>query len=128
MTLLHHSWSQMLVLEFVYHRLRNGLADETTLPNGQTFNLVDLALLGLSSNIEQLHNLTATFREIKLDRIDYACLKLMLLLSIGELLSFSSFLPEKNSNSLNSTTTIKSLKPSPSIRTFRSAFYSLVSI
>ncbi|GAV07700.1 hypothetical protein RvY_17509 [Ramazzottius varieornatus] len=83
MTLLHHSWSQMLVLEFVYHRLRNGLADETTLPNGQTFNLVDLALLGLASNMELLHNLTAAFRELKLDRIDYACMKLMLLLSLG---------------------------------------------
>ena len=83
MTLLQHSWSDLLILDFIYHRLTNNLPNEITLPNGQIFNLVDMALLGHNNNVDSLHGLTARFRQLEMDRNDYVCLKFILLLAHG---------------------------------------------
>ena len=35
MKLLQESWSEMMILDHIYHRMHNNLPDETELPNGQ---------------------------------------------------------------------------------------------
>ncbi len=87
MKLLQHAWSDMLVLDHIHQRLHVGLPDETTLPNGQKFDLLSLALLGVPSVADQLHNVTQRLSELKLDTIDYICLKFLLLLNPGMTLS-----------------------------------------
>ena len=49
MHLLQDSWSEMLILDHMHHRMHNNLPDETQLPNGQKFKLLSLALLGVPS-------------------------------------------------------------------------------
>ncbi|KAK8769945.1 hypothetical protein V5799_013590 [Amblyomma americanum] len=81
MKLLQQSWSDMLILDHVHQRLHNGLPDDTTLPNGQKFSLVSLALLGLPALADQLHALAARLQELRFDPVDYVCLKFLLLLN-----------------------------------------------
>lgn len=64
--------------------MHNSLADDTQLPNGQRFDLLTLALLGVSSAADQLHQLTMKLAELKFDTIDYTCLKFLLLLNPGK--------------------------------------------
>merc|ERR1719264_2236297 len=52
MKLLQDSWSEMLILDHMHHRMHNNLPDETQLPNGQKFELLSLALLGVPSMAE----------------------------------------------------------------------------
>ncbi|XP_023349575.1 nuclear hormone receptor FTZ-F1 [Eurytemora carolleeae] len=56
MKLLEDSWSEMLILDHLHQRLHNNLPDESALPNGQKFDLLQLALLGV-------HNMTDKFLE-----------------------------------------------------------------
>ncbi|XP_076346799.1 nuclear hormone receptor FTZ-F1-like isoform X5 [Tachypleus tridentatus] len=81
MKLLQHSWSDMLILDNLHHRLHNGLPDETTLPNGQKFDLLTLALMGLPTLVEQFHRLSLRLQELKFDLVDYICLKFLILLN-----------------------------------------------
>lgn len=64
--------------------MHNNLADDTQLPNGQRFDLLTLALLGVSAASDQLHQLTLKLAELKFDTIDYTCLKFLLLLNPGK--------------------------------------------
>ena len=84
MKLLQHAWSDMLVLDHIHQRIHAGLPDETTLPNGQKFDLLSLALLGVPQVADQLHRVTARLQELKVDTNDYICLKFLLLLNPGE--------------------------------------------
>lgn len=81
MKLLQQSWSDMLLLDHLHQRLHQGLPDDTTLPNGQKFDIVSLALLGLPSLADQLHQVAARLRELRFDPVDYICLKFTLLLN-----------------------------------------------
>lgn len=81
MKLLQHAWSDMLVLDHIHQRMHVGLPDDSTLPNGQKFDLLSLALLGVPQVVEQLHRVTARLAEIKVDPTDYICLKFLLLLN-----------------------------------------------
>lgn len=81
MNLLQHSWSDMLLLDHLHQRMHNNLADEMLLPNGQRFDLLTLALLGVTAASDQLHQLTIKLAELKFDTIDYTCLKFLLLLN-----------------------------------------------
>lgn len=83
MKLLQHAWSDMLMLDHIHQRLHVGLPDDTTLPNGQKFDLLALALLGVTESSDQLHAVTARLSELKLDPVDYICLKFLLLLNPG---------------------------------------------
>lgn len=83
MKLLQHAWSDMLVLDHIHQRLHVGLLDETTLPNGQKFDMLSLALLGVPSVADQLHQVTQCLQELKFDPNDYICLKFLLLLNPG---------------------------------------------
>ncbi|KAH7982434.1 hypothetical protein HPB52_005005 [Rhipicephalus sanguineus] len=90
MKLLQQSWSDMLILDHVHQRLHNGLPDDTTLPNGQKFSLVSLALLGLPALADQLHALTARLQELRFDPVDYVCLKFLLLLNPADVRTLSN--------------------------------------
>lgn len=83
MNLLQHSWSDILLLDHIHQRMHNSLPDETQLPNGQSFDLLGLALLGVNSAADQLLQLTMKLAELKFDSIDYTCLKFLLLLNPG---------------------------------------------
>lgn len=84
MKLLQHSWSDMLVLDHMHQRMHNSLPDETTLPNGQKFDLLSLGLLGVPSLAEHFTELTATLQDLKFDVSDYICVKFLLLLNPGK--------------------------------------------
>nr|CAD7453709.1 unnamed protein product [Timema tahoe] len=83
MKLLQHSWSDMLVLDHLHQRMHNNLPDETTLPNGQKFDLLGLGLLGVPTLTSHFNELTAKLQELKFDVSDYICLKFLLLLNPG---------------------------------------------
>ncbi|XP_076342943.1 nuclear hormone receptor FTZ-F1-like isoform X2 [Tachypleus tridentatus] len=84
MKLLQHVWSDMLILDNLHQRLHNGLPDETTLPNGQKFDLLTLALMGLPALAEPFHRLSLRLQELKFDPMDYICLKFLILLNPGK--------------------------------------------
>uniref|UniRef100_T1IY60 NR LBD domain-containing protein n=1 Tax=Strigamia maritima TaxID=126957 RepID=T1IY60_STRMM len=81
MKLLQYSWSDMLILDHIHHRLHNSLPEETTLANGQKFDLLTLAVLGLPNLVDQFTELNSKMQELKLDGNDYVCLKFLLLLN-----------------------------------------------
>lgn len=81
MKLLQHSWSDMLVLDHMHQRMHNSLPDETTLHNGQKFDLLSLGLLGVPTLAEHFNSITAKLQELKFDISDYICLKFLLLLN-----------------------------------------------
>lgn len=83
MKLLQHSWSDLLVLDHMHQRMHNGLPDETTLPNGQKFDLLSLALLGVPAVADSLQQVQNRFAELKLDPLEYLAVKFLLLLNPG---------------------------------------------
>lgn len=85
MKLLQHSWSDMLVLDHMHQRMHNNLPDETTLPNGQKFDLLSLGLLGVPSLSDMFTDITAKLQDLKFDLSDYICTKFLLLLNPGEI-------------------------------------------
>ena len=44
MKLLQDSWSEMLILDHMHHRMHNNLPDETQLPNGQVISMMAVVL------------------------------------------------------------------------------------
>lgn len=73
----------MLVLDHIHQRLHNQLPDETTLHNGQKFDLLGLGLLGVPSLAEHFTELQNKLQELKFDVGDYICMKFLLLLNPG---------------------------------------------
>lgn len=84
MKLLQHSWSDMLVLDHIHQRMHNNLPDETTLHNGQKFDLLNLGLLGVPSLADHFNDITVKLQDLKFDVSDYICIKFMLLLNPGK--------------------------------------------
>lgn len=83
MKLLQNSWSDMLVLDHLHHRLHNNLPDETPLHNGQKFDLLGLGLLGVPQLAEHFNEIQNKLQELKFDVGDYICMKFLLLLNPG---------------------------------------------
>ncbi|KAH8301264.1 hypothetical protein KR018_009962 [Drosophila ironensis] len=81
MKLLQHSWSDMLVLDHLHHRIHNGLPDETQLNNGQVFNLLSLGLLGVPQLGDYFNELQNKLQDLKFDMGDYVCMKFLILLN-----------------------------------------------
>ncbi|KAH8328630.1 hypothetical protein KR067_011739 [Drosophila pandora] len=81
MKLLQHSWSDMLVLDHLHHRIHNGLPDETQLNNGQVFNLLSLGLLGVPQLADYFNELQNKLQDLKFDMGDYVCMKFLILLN-----------------------------------------------
>lgn len=84
MKLLQDSWSEMLILDHMHHRMHNNLPDETQLPNGQKFELLSLALLGVPSMAEKFLEISDNLKQLNFDQADYVCLKFILLLNADE--------------------------------------------
>lgn len=74
----------MLVLDHLHQRLHNNLPDETTLHNGQKFDLLCLGLLGVPSLADLFNDLSTKLQELKFDLSDYICIKFLMLLNHGE--------------------------------------------
>lgn len=85
MKLLQHSWPDMLMLDHLHQRLHNGLPDETTLPNGQKFDLLGLGLLGNTSLAPDFNAFSLKMQEMKFDMTEYVCLKFIILLNPSKL-------------------------------------------
>ncbi|XP_072153856.1 nuclear hormone receptor FTZ-F1 isoform X2 [Bemisia tabaci] len=81
MKLLQHSWSDMLVLDHIHQRMHNNLPDETTLHNGQKFDLLSLGLLGVRSLADHFTQVMHKLQDLKFDLSDYICVKFLLLLN-----------------------------------------------
>lgn len=81
MKLLQNSWSDMLVLDHLHHRLHNNLPDETPLHNGQKFDLLGLGLLGVPQLADHFNEIQNKLHELKFDVGDYICMKFLLLLN-----------------------------------------------
>ncbi|XP_076359754.1 nuclear hormone receptor FTZ-F1-like [Tachypleus tridentatus] len=81
MKLLQSSWSELLLLDHLYHHIYSCIQEETILPNGQKFDLLEMALLGLRTLDDQFYRLKANFQDIKFDRAEYICLKVLILLN-----------------------------------------------
>lgn len=64
--------------------MHNNLPDETQLPNGQKFELLSLALLGVPSMAEKFLEVSNTLKQLSFDPADYVCLKFILLLNQGK--------------------------------------------
>ena len=92
MRLLENSWSEMLILDQIHQRMHNHLQDEIDLPNGQKFELLSLALLGVPSMSDAFAELTNKLSTLKFDSADYVCLKFILLLNPGWLPSLPCYL------------------------------------
>ncbi|CAB0010950.1 unnamed protein product, partial [Nesidiocoris tenuis] len=71
----------MLVLDHVHQRMHNNLPDETTLPNGQKFDLLSLGLLGVPSLADNFTDIMVKLQDLKFDLSDYICTKFLLLLN-----------------------------------------------
>lgn len=84
MKLLQNSWSDMLVLDHLHHRLHNSLPDETPLHNGQKFDLLGLGLLGVPQLADHFNEIQNKLQELKFDVGDYICMKFLLLLNPGK--------------------------------------------
>ena len=85
MKLLQDSWSEMLILDHMHHRMHNNLPDEAQLPNGQKFKLLSLALLGVPSMAQKFLEISDNLKQLCFDSADYVCLKFILLLNAGAL-------------------------------------------
>lgn len=99
MKLLQNSWSDLLVLDHMHQRMHNGLPDEMTLANGQKFDLIGLALLGVPAVSESLNQVQNRLFELKLDSLEYVCVKFLLLVNPGKF-GVTFFLGRKASFSL----------------------------
>lgn len=75
----------MLVLDHLHQRIHNNLPDETTLHNGQKFDLLGLGLLGVPQLADHFNELQNKLLELKFDVGDYICMKFLLLLNPGKL-------------------------------------------
>ena len=64
MQLSQDSWSEMLILDQMHHRMHNNLPDETQLPNGQKFNLFSLALLGVPSMAQKFLEISENLKQL----------------------------------------------------------------
>ena len=84
MKLLQNSWSDMLVLDHLHQRIHNNLPDETTLHNGQKFDLLGLGLLGVPQLSDHFNELQNKLQDLKFDVGDYICMKFLLLLNPGK--------------------------------------------
>lgn len=81
MKLLQHSWSDLLILDHLHQRIHNRLQDETTLPNGQKFDLLSLALLGTTQFADRFHAILNKLVDLKFDIPEYVCIKFVILLN-----------------------------------------------
>lgn len=81
MKLLQQSWSDMLIIDHLHQRIHNKLQDEITLPNGQKFDLLSLALLGTTQFGDRFHEVMNKLIDLKFDISDYICLKFIILLN-----------------------------------------------
>lgn len=63
--------------------MHNNLPDETQLANGQKFELLSLALLGVPSMAEKFLEVSNTLKQLSFDPADYVCMKFILLLNSG---------------------------------------------
>jgi len=81
MRLLENSWSEISILDQIHYQMYYHIPDETTLANGQKFELLSLAHLGTPSLLEAFNKISRKLATLMFDCADYVCLKLLLLLN-----------------------------------------------
>lgn len=81
MKLLQHSWSEILILDFVYRQVQDHWGEELQLTGGPQLNFDTLDSLGLGDVRLRLFELIKKSRELKLDYNEYMCLKFLILLN-----------------------------------------------
>ncbi|CAG5115194.1 unnamed protein product [Candidula unifasciata] len=81
MKLLHNSWSEILILDFIYRQVHNVWGKEIVTPSGDVIGLDILDELGLGDVRAKVFELVKKGRELKLDLTEYMCLKFIILLN-----------------------------------------------
>ncbi|XP_059170743.1 nuclear receptor subfamily 5 group A member 2-like [Physella acuta] len=81
MKLLHNSWSEILILDFIYRQIHNIWGKEINTPNGPGIGFEILDKLGLGDVKAKVFELIKKGRELKMDFNEYMCLKFLILLS-----------------------------------------------
>lgn len=81
MKLLQHSWSEILILDFVHRLVRETWSGEVLMGNGQRLNLECLDKLGLSDCKDKIRDMVRKMKELKIDINEYLCLKYLILLN-----------------------------------------------
>ncbi|GAB1607050.1 nuclear receptor subfamily 5 group A member 2-like, partial [Argonauta hians] len=81
MKLLQNSWSELLILDFLYRQLNTTSTSEFTLASGHRLNADFFDKIGLGDMRERLQDLIKKMRELKIDENEYVCLKYLVLLN-----------------------------------------------
>lgn len=81
MKLLHNSWSEILILDFIYRQVHNVWGKEIVTPNGPGIGFEILDKLGLGDVKAKVFELIKKGRELKMDFTEYMCLKFLILLN-----------------------------------------------
>ncbi|KAF2351751.1 Nuclear hormone receptor ligand-binding domain [Trinorchestia longiramus] len=97
MKLLQQSWSDMLLLDHLHQRLHNKITNDMSLPNGQKFNLLNLALLGTDQYEQHFHQLLSKMEDMQLDVSEYILIKFTLLLNSEPCISENRQLTDQQS-------------------------------
>lgn len=81
MKLLQNSWSELLILDFLYRQLYSNSTMEFTLASGHRINADFFDKIGLGDMRDRLQDLIKKMRELKIDENEYVCLKYLVLLN-----------------------------------------------
>ncbi|GFR62387.1 nuclear receptor subfamily 5 group A member 2 [Elysia marginata] len=81
MKLLHNSWSEILILDFIYRQIHNIWGKDIISPNGQSIGFDVLDKLGLMDVKAKVFELIKKGKELKMDFNEYMCLKFLILLN-----------------------------------------------
>ncbi|KAH9493245.1 Nuclear receptor sub 5 group A member 2 [Bulinus truncatus] len=81
MKLLHSSWSEILLLDFMFRNIHNVWGKEIITPNGTGIGFEILDKIGLGDVKSKVFELIKKGKELKLDFTEYMCLKFLILLN-----------------------------------------------
>ncbi|RUS91705.1 hypothetical protein EGW08_000531 [Elysia chlorotica] len=81
MKLLHNSWSEILILDFIYRQIHNIWGKDIIAPTGQSIGFDVLDRLGLTDVKAKVFELIKKGKELKMDFNEYMCLKFLILLN-----------------------------------------------
>uniref|UniRef100_A0A2C9JH11 Uncharacterized protein n=1 Tax=Biomphalaria glabrata TaxID=6526 RepID=A0A2C9JH11_BIOGL len=81
MKLLHSSWSEILILDFMYRNVHSVWGKDIMKPNGTGIGFDILDKIGLGDVKAKVFELIKKGKELKLDSNEYMCLKFLILLN-----------------------------------------------
>jgi nuclear receptor subfamily 5 group A protein 2 len=81
MKLLQNCWSELLILDFIFKQMEHSSEDQLLLITGHRVSVDMISKIGLGECKDRLLELIKKFRDLKLDRNEYSCLRFLVLLN-----------------------------------------------